>query len=158
MHDLKFSVNSQRKNTFTRPLNIPKFKKPPLSEQDILCLQDSFLEVGIHYIKVRSVATGRTLVETFLKSLNNYYDNVACLTASKISVNPKNAFDVFKALEGKTSREEIERFFIEQFYFDFLWIEASQDLISKPWFHDFQQLLANFKIEKSVPVMVITYS
>ena len=157
MHNIRTSQNSQKRNLLSTPTNTPRFRRPPFSEQDILCLQDKFLESGIHHIKVKNVATGRELVETFLSSLNNYYENVACLTAKAPTQNLP-VCDVYRELKERgTSRKAIEDFFIDNFYFDFLWIEASRDLVSKSWFPAFEQMLNTFKIDRTVPVVVITY-
>ena len=51
----------------------------PLSEHEILEVQEKFLSNGFQYIKFSSIEEGRSIIEAFLQTLPLYHD-VACLT------------------------------------------------------------------------------
>lgn len=132
----------------------------PFSEVQILELQDKFLSEGIHHIKVADIAAGRNLVHTFLDSLTVYHE-VACLTVSNAPLESyiTNIYHEL-LLQGYIDQYEarnLEEFFIEQFYFDCLWIECTAELMEQSWFADFQINLLNFKLDRQMPIIMISY-
>ncbi len=137
----------------------PRFIEEPLSESDILYLQDAFLTNGFHHIQVKNIAAGRSIIRTFLGSLATYHD-IACLTATNSIEN--GVFDIGTALHAggyvdPLGERELEEFFIEEFYFDFMWIEASRELLASSWFVDFERKLEDFKVTCHIPMIVISY-
>ena len=44
-------------------------------------------------------------------------------------------------------------FFLDCFYFDFLWIEESPSLLSSIWYEQFKQHLVDFNFNKSIPIV-----
>lgn len=136
-----------------------KHIREPLSEFDILDLQDKFLNNGFHYIAVNNINFGRSLIDRFVHSLHCYHDN-AILTISS-PITGSCVIDLYYELlqGGYTSGgRDIEEFFIDQFYYDFLCIEACHELVDQRWFiHFFSQLL-HFKLNKHIPILVISYS
>lgn len=151
---------SQRlQDTFADVSSLPLIQYP-FTESEILDLQDKFLSEGIHHIKVADLAFGRNLVDTFLDSLTAHR-KIACLTVSSKpfgSYITNIYYDLL--LHGYIDRFEaknLEEFFIDQFYFDFLWIECSPKLIEQPWFADFQMNLLNLRLERQMPILMISY-
>jgi hypothetical protein len=130
-----------------------------LSEQSILVLQDKFLTPGFEYLMVREIRVGRRLVHTFLELLAYRYHNVACLTLSleplQQSVYPLHQ----ELLHGGyvDNLRSLEQFFIERFYFDFLWIEATDTLIISEWFNEFAKILIDFNVQNHIPIFIIIY-
>ncbi|KKP25246.1 MAG: hypothetical protein UR12_C0043G0017 [candidate division TM6 bacterium GW2011_GWF2_30_66] len=144
-----------------------KYIRDPLSEHDILDLQEKFLTNGIHHIAVKNVMFGRSLVFKFLNSINCYHDN-AVLSMSNEAVNffcskGETFFsDIYYDLlqDGyisKNKKTEFNDFFIEQFYYDFMFIEANQELIDSSWFLNFFDAIKNNKIDQHIPIIVISY-
>jgi len=132
----------------------------PFTESEILELQDKFLSEGIHTIKVADFAAGRNLVHAFLDSLAAHHE-IACLTVSNKLLESyiTNIYHEL-LLHGYIDRFEsknLQEFFIDQFYFDFLWIECTPKLMEQPWFADFQMNLLNFKLERQIPILMISY-
>ncbi len=132
----------------------------PFSETEILEIQDKFLSEGIHQLKVTDVAAGRNLVHTFLDTLTVYHE-VGCLTVSN---NPLESYItniyhelLLQSYIDQYEAKNLEEFFIEQFYFDCLWIECTTSLIEQPWFTDFQINLLNFKLERQMPIIMLSY-
>jgi hypothetical protein len=120
---------------------IPKKVNENLTEHDILSLQDAFLINGFHSIHVSNQAVGRTLINNFLDSLPMYTRN-ACLTLNDTQSLPDTIFDVYTTLYLEGLNEQgIEEFFINEFYFDFVWIECSQELMQALWFAHFNKIL-----------------
>jgi len=143
--------------------NIQKSKhvRGPLSEHDILDLQDKFLNNGFHYVNVSDVQFGRSLVSQFLKSLNYYHEN-AVLSISMPLVD-SSIVDLYYELVqygylDSLQNRDLDEFFIDQFYYDFLWIEACHELVDSRWFSEFFTRLVRFKIDRHIPVLVMSYS
>jgi len=138
-----------------------KHIREPLSEHEILDLQDKFLNNGFHHITVCNVAFGRSLVNRFLRSLNCYNNN-ALLTITN-SVSDSSTTDLYYDLlqsgyiYGPMSKE-FDEFFIDQFYYDFMWIEACHELVDQPWFAGFFSKISDYKIDQQIPLLVISYS
>ena len=141
----------QQATMLNRSMHCSRLFVAPFSEQDILDLNDAFLTNGIHDITVPSIHAGRGLISTFLSSLN-YYSNVACLTAHDVPHDP-TIFDIYSEVAGSS----LEEFFVENFYFDFMWIEALPELTSTVWFTDFEQRLLSFNIDHILPIIVLSY-
>jgi len=148
--------------TFNFEKNLKGSKKisESLSEADILYLEDKFLTNGFHYITVKDVAAGRSLVSSFLHSLNYYSDN-AVLTLSDYSLDSSIADIYYELLQGgyvdSCSYSDFDEFFIDQFYYDFMWIEATKETIDEKWFAEFFGKMINFKLNEHIPVLIISY-
>lgn len=128
-----------------------------LSEYDILELQEIFLTYGFHSLVVPSLPFGRDLTIRFLDSLN-CYSNIACLSLSSrplrssvINVYEELGFSGALVHSGTT----IETFLLDQFYYDFLWIEMTQELDEAPWYWLFEQKLLEFNLFKALPIVII---
>ena len=130
----------------------------PLSDTDILELQDKFLSNGVQPLKVKNIAQGRSIVEKFLQTLNIYHD-VACLTVSDLPFSAPTTNMHDELLKGgyldPLEPQYLEEFFIEHFYFDFLWIEATEDLLSSKWFSDVEKKIFSYKINQHIPIIVL---
>src|SRR3990167_2960052 len=132
----------------------------PLSEQSILEIQEKFLSNGFQYLKVQSIQEGRALIEMFLNTLTLYSD-VACLTTTKDPIL-YNATDVYRILEagGYLSPFEdcyLEEYFVEHFYFAFMWIEATTDMLMSSWFENVKKILIHTAIDQHIPILVCVY-
>ncbi len=131
----------------------------PLSECEILDLQDRFLSNGFQHIKVKNMHTGRRLVHQFLTSLSVYHD-VACVTLSDIQLESNVTNVHYELLVGgyldPFQLRYLEEFFIEDFYFDFMWIEATRTLLTSFWFKYFEKKVLDFKLEQHLPMIVIS--
>ena len=118
----------------------PKRGDESLTEYEILSLQDAFLVNGLHSINVPNLVVGRILIQNFLNSLPMYTHN-ACLTLNTTDL-PSHISDIYAALYNEGLQEQvIEEFFINEFYFDFVWIEMSDALCKAPWFGHFNKIL-----------------
>ncbi len=129
--------------------------RTPFEESDILYLQNAFTTPGVHAIKVENVQTGRKLVAQLLNSLK-WYQDVAYLASSE-SVPYTGATNIFAYIAQPMTAENIAQFFIEDFYYDFLWIEATPTLLKEPWISSFEQQLVNYHIDHMIPIIVISY-
>ncbi len=113
MKNLLYNLDSKINQSFSLQLNT----HAGISEQQILALQDLFLTNGVHYIGVSSIKEGRTIIYKFLEALR-CYQSVACFTIDGITLK-KSILDLHKQLLTKN----IDRFLVEEFNSDFLWIE-----------------------------------
>lgn len=134
------------------------FTKTTLAEHEILALQEKFLTNGLHHIKVETIVAGRELLGQFLPSLQTIHHQVACITLSDLPLQ-NDIVDVYQELTlcQKVDGYDLEEFFIERFYVDFLWIEATPLLLKKEWFGDFEKKLLDYNIEKQIPIIVMLY-
>jgi len=55
------------------------------------------------------------------------------------------------------AHNRLENFLLESFYYDFVWIECSQELLRKPWFEFFEQKLIVHNFATSTPILFISY-
>jgi len=142
-----------------KPPIMARFIEEPLSEVEILDIQDVFLTNGIHTLHVPTVSAGRRLINTFLHSLDCYY-TPACLTGA---VEPLHSTvydlyaDVTRYALGMAHGGDLEEFFIERFYVDFLWIEQSEVLKKTTWYAEFEQRLIDLKIDQHIPIICLKY-
>lgn len=154
-----FSTSKQVSNTPLFTIHDQLF-----SEQDIIALHKLFLTVGVHSITVASVRQGRSLVKTFLESLNCYH-NLAMVTLENIPLLFP-VLDVYRGLLEKgyvnpissIKHSALDQFFVDDFFADFMWIESSQELLSSDWFIEFKQKLVNLNIDKHIPIIMVRYS
>lgn len=139
-------------------LALSKVVNSPFTEKDILDLQDDFLSNGFHYLKVNDIKTGRRVIHTFLHSLKSYYHDIGCLSVADVYL-PDAITDIYEILEwyGYLKENYLENFFIDQWYFDFLWIEATEELLLTSWFCTFSQLVEDFSFNKEIPIFIISY-
>lgn len=167
LNEKRFEKNFFEVSDLMGVISKSKYIIDPLSEYDILDLQEKFLSNGIHYITVKNVIVGRNIINRFLKSINYYHDN-AILSISPDAINyfcTKDATffsDIYyDLLQGgyisENKKTEFNDFFIEQFYYDFMFIEANQELIDSGWFLKFFDAIKNNKIDQHIPIIVISY-
>src|SRR3989304_5227238 len=146
-------------HTLYPPMNTLKSLREPLSESEILDLQDVFLSNGFHHIRVKNIDCGRSIMQIFLRTLYCYND-IACLTMGSKPLEPK-VCDVFSELVQGNYLDQFnlhnwDEFFIEQFYYDFMWIEATHQLVTSPWFAEFEDKIVTFKIDQHIPVVIVS--
>jgi hypothetical protein len=124
----------------------------PLSETDILNLQDKFLTPGFHYIKVQDIAAGRHLIMLFLTSLNTYH-TVACLTVARLPLS-EAIIDVYQEF---ISTQSFDSFIFESGALDFMWVEANPELHCQPWFDEISQTIIDNNLDTQIPIIFLTY-
>ncbi|HJM68662.1 MAG TPA: hypothetical protein QGF02_01830 [Candidatus Babeliales bacterium] len=131
----------------------------PYSEQDILYLHETFLTVGFHGISVPSFDFGRAIMRTFLKSLNCYSD-VACLTShtDPLGDGVTDLYSVLSSRGALDNEDRLKDFILEEFDYDFLWIEEKPEWIFQPWYMEFENALKELHIDKFMPVIIVRQS
>lgn len=145
---------------FELPTNARRIAQP-FSESDIIFLHNIFLTHGSHAIKVPNIATGRAIIKLVLESLH-YYSAPACLSLSSLALD-NEIFDLSYAMSlagyisNQTNETCLEEFFLEQLDGDFLWIEATNELLEQTWFGQFMHQLEILKFESQMPVVVLFY-
>lgn len=133
----------------------------PFSDSQILDLQEKFLTNGFSYVKASSVVKGRSIINAFLNSLHVYHDPV-CLSVAKLPIIQSPVFDLYTELQagGYLSSFEsyyLDEFFIERFYFDFMWIEATRELLISSWFEDVKSKMLDMGLDQHIPIIVVVY-
>lgn len=135
--------------------------KQPFSDKDILEIQEKFLCNGFQYLKGQNIGQGRKIIYTFLESLAAYHD-VACLTLDPQPLG-EGITDLYAELCGggylnSFDPHYFEEYLIEQFYFDFVWIEATRSLLMSPWFEHIKEKMLEAAIDEQIPLLVFVYS
>ena len=132
---------------------------PQFSEQEILDLQDLFLTYGCNYLTVPTMGQGREIISLFLASFQ-CFSRTACLTTqpallddSVVRLHDELALDGALAFD----HHRLDDFLLNKFYYDFLWIECSDDLIQAPWFYYFEKKLIDYNIAQSMPILFVSY-
>jgi len=136
-------------------VHVSKVVKKPFSENDILYLHNAFTTPGIHPISVCSVNIGRKVITQVLDSLK-WYQDVAYLAADSTVLSIR-ATQIIDILKKPVTYLEITQFFIDDFYYDFLWIELTQELLETDWISFFEEQLVQLHIEKMIPIIVVSY-
>jgi len=127
----------------------------PYSENDILYLQELFMSNGIHHISVPDIAAGRNLIEMFLSSLNCFYD-IAYFGSEPHTHT--SYFDVLAHLKlYEKNAADLDEFFINEFYFDFMWLEQTPHFSASPRFTNFMHKLAELKVDQHLPIIILSY-
>lgn len=137
------------------------FMQNSLTDKNILDLQEKFLSNGIHHIQVPTINDGRAFIFTFLNSLSSFLHAVACVTTNDNSL-PENIINIHTQLSESenfnvSNTDYMQSFFFEQSYCDFIWIEATSSLVTNEWYLDFEKNLLDLKINKNIPILVVTY-
>ncbi len=129
----------------------------PFSENDVLYLQDLFLTPGVHQITVDSFSKVRIMINKILRSLH-YHQKAACLTFVDLLLEPEicDITQVLIADDYLVSKDRLMLFFLDQFYFDFLWIEETPDLLTSIWYEQFQRHLSEFNFNRSIPIIKVS--
>ena len=134
--------------------------KLPLSEYDIITLHKQFLSNGFHTISGVDVQSTRKTIFVFLQSLN-YYHNIGFLSFSCDTFHGY-FYNIYKELLNgdylnTACDKDIEQFFLEHFFFDFIWIEESPALLKSGWYIYFKQKLIDLNINKSIPIITVNF-
>jgi hypothetical protein len=137
------------------------FMKKPLTDTNILDLQEKFLTNGLHHITVPTIQDGRTLIFTFLNSLSFVLHTIACVTASGAQL-PSGVIDIHKQLSSNEgfntlNNDYMQDFLFEQGYFDFIWVEMTPSLATSSWYVDFEKNFFDLKMDKNIPVLMVSY-
>lgn len=129
-----------------------------LSEQEILNLQDLFLTYGYNHLAAASIIEARALISLFIASFHNF-SRIACLTTSSLAL-PDATIKLHEelALNGALAfdHHRLDEFLLNNFYYDFLWIECSDELMQAPWFSYFEKKLHDYNITASMPILFVT--
>lgn len=150
LHQLRNLTRSRRKNGTT---NINAI------EHTIVSLQEYFLTPGTHYVTVPTIEQGRSLLRVCLDSLG-LYNNIGMLTAC-LRKAPAQYHDIYGELTSFQSlaldNGILEDYMLSSFNCDFLVIEYSQELMKQPWFGKFENLLHEYSLASSLPVLMLFY-
>lgn len=125
------------------------------TESDIIYLQTIFTTPGIHTLSVPNIKSGRKMIREQLEALQ-WHQEIGFLTADQ-SALCLPAQNILTMLDQPIDQEGIETFFIEHFYYDFLWIEATPGLVNMPWIYAFEQQLFNYHLNTMIPIIILTY-
>lgn len=131
-------------------------KKLLITEQQILELQDLFLANGIHHLSVSSFEEGRILLYRFLDALR-CYSNIACATQDGSALR-KTILDLQKYMDSleffeEKNTHEFQKFFTEEFDFDFVWLEQSS-----AYSHGMvlEHALVSFSLDQRLPIFIVS--
>jgi hypothetical protein len=129
--------------------------QPHLTEREILILQSYLLSPGFHSIRVPTIAQGRALLSTFGSSLR-FFSRLALLSDST-NGEIEGYTDLTAELEAVHVSEQgnLEQYMLHCFDYDFLAIEGTRDLLASEWFGRFEQLLIDYNLIKTVPILMI---
>ncbi len=123
------------------------------THQEILNLQALFLTNGFHFITFKNSILGRSLMTTLLDSMPTLQD-IAVLTQEETL--PGRFVNIYTTLMDNQiyTEEAMADFFINNFYFDALWIEALPGLCATQWFADLEHSMVSLNIDKNIPIIV----
>ncbi len=132
----------------------------PFTDEAILYLQEIFLQNGFHFLQVEDIEFSRTLVKNFLKSLNCHND-IAAISLEAIDCDKKvnNIYHnlIFNGYIDGRLHSDFEEFFLDQWFYDFLWIEASKKLLNSSWINPFLKKMKELNFDKEIPILIFFY-
>jgi len=114
----------------------------------------------MHLIKVNSKSSGRQLIHDLLYSLN-YYQNIGYLsldTPQKREGEYHNVYELLNksgCLDSDKKSQLFELFFLELFVYDFMVIELTNQLKSKPWLVSFMQSIYDTSLDMHIPIILL---
>lgn len=129
--------------------------QPHLTEREILILQSYLLSPGFHSIRVPTIAQGRVLLSTFGSSLR-FFSRLALLS-DNTNEEIEGYTDLTAELEAAHSSGlgNFELYMLHCFDYDFVAIEGTRELIASEWFGRFEQLLIDYNLIKTIPILMI---
>lgn len=146
------AVHNIQGNQAARTLHL----REPMEEHDILSLQEAFLRPGIYHAYSASLAEADRVIATVLTSLK-YHRDIAYLSTIDHAAGMPHIRDLFRELNGKPEFA-LEQYFIDTFYFDFLWIMESTELTSSILYRRFKAMMHSFNIPSMIPVVLVKKS
>lgn len=126
----------------------------PCTELDVLYLSMIFTTKGVHHIRASDELSSRLLIQNVLSSLQ-WYHQIAFISTADDQLD--FADNIIARLPKQIDELAIETFFLEEFYYDFIWIELTQDLQKEQWLALFQEKLQSFQIDQIIPIVIIEY-
>ena len=125
----------------------------PLNDECILAVQDKLLSQGFQYLKVNSVQEGRQIIGLFLQSLS-LYQSVGCLT---LEAPLQEIASIYDHLELCFWDKYLMQEYFINFQFDFMWIEATEEMLSNPRFEQIRQAMIQSVIDQHMTILVLVY-
>ncbi len=155
----RYSSFQSRQSKSVNISHVSGICRESFSEHEILAVNDLLLSNGLHTIKVKNVAVGRTLIDTFLTLLNRYQQ---IYWLSNNAAVPDQVHDLYALMKQSDcfkvgSIEAYEHFFYASFYGDMLIIECTDRLMSEQWYADFEQAVYEMRIFDQIPVVQLMY-
>lgn len=126
----------------------------PCTELDLLYLSMIFTTKGVHRIRASDELSSRLLIKNVLTSLH-WYHQIAFISTAADTLDFSD--NIIARLPKPIDDLAIERFFLEEFYYDFIWIELTEDLKKEHWLEIFKETLQSFQIDQIIPVIVVEY-
>ena len=85
------------------------------------------------------------IITSILESLS-YHKNIAFISELQLL---DNGFDIVEFAKNN----ELQDLFLDNFYFDFLYIEKSFAIVNAPWFKQFESYLKSYNFDKALPIV-----
>ncbi len=142
---------------FITYINTLKTVQAPFTDQDLIELQEKFLTNGFQYLKTPSIDEGRSIIEMFLSTISIHH-TIAYFSLETHKVGyATNIYSILKEGYLNSYDGDLEEYFIEHFYFDFMWIEGTKDVLQAPWFETFKNAITCTGIDNHIPILVCVY-
>ena len=130
------------------------------SDTEIMRISDMLLTPGIHQWTMPNVKTGRTVLWSFLTSLD-YYGDIACITTSSLAL-PASVLPLLEywKVTGYLSEENgygLASFFAQECTHDFLWIERDEQLRHTYYYAALEQELKAWQRKTNMTVLYLAY-
>jgi len=141
------SIALAQKRTFTHELN----------EESILSLCDLFLTPGLHYVSFSTLQEGRKTINLFVDLLRCYHAVGYIDKADSKANQGMNLYEFFAHYQnGQDLRNAINKFFLEDFDYDFIWIIYPKYQVSSTFINVFLDQLIEFNIDQKIPLIFVS--
>ncbi len=88
------------------------------------------------------------------------FRKVACLTShtDPLGDGVTDLYSVLSSRGALDNEDRLKDFILEEFDYDFLWIEEKPEWIFQPWYMEFENALKELHIDKFMPVIIVRQS
>lgn len=111
---------------------------------------------GIHYVSFGSLKEGRHTINLFIDFLKCYH-TIGFIDRIGTRNRGMNLYELFSRYPTDTHlRQALDKFFIEDFTYDFIWIIYPQYSVARTFIHIFLDQVIAFNIEQKIPIVFIS--
>lgn len=127
LHPITYQLKRQSLTRRTiRTVDFAVSQTNEMTDERIIQLTNILMSMGNHRIMVPSLHQGRTMMTTFLQSLN-YYTRLGCLSASATPL-PELVDDLSYLFEA---HDDLDSMITHTFHYELIWIEETPELAQR---------------------------
>ena len=124
------------------------------THRDMELIEKALCKPGFHYLRFEDLATSRETLNTCLQYYNKTVGHLFFTEDLPESVHI-DLYSLF--LNNDYLPDKLDEFFIDYTHVELLWIERSPMLAVKPWLSMLEKNIIDFNIQKTIPIVIVSY-